>query len=206
MLDLDLFFYFEILAYLLGLSATLALGSAIYLKWQRRPPSLPLAPEKRPLAELNPEDLSARLKNRQNFGIFPNSNLGPPTDRFLGQVLGIGRALFFAKQQRPTVNSSPVVGRGSIKTLSRSISGAMGENRDRPNADNPPKVTACPQLEEDLLGEILAGTDSPGGVELFDALVRHLASALGVCSAVAAKSIKSKAGADAALDKIGRAV
>ena len=140
MLDLDLFFYFEILAYLLGLSATLALASAIYLKWQRRPPSLPLAPEKRPLAELNPEDLSARLKIRKNFGIFPNSNLWPLTDKFLGQVLGIGRALFFAKQQRPTVNSSPVVGPGSIKTLSRSISGVMGENRDRPK--DPPSITA----------------------------------------------------------------
>ncbi len=56
MFDLDLFFYFEILAYLLGLSATLALASAIYLKWQRRHPSIPLTPEKRPLAELNPED------------------------------------------------------------------------------------------------------------------------------------------------------
>ena len=82
------------------------------------------------------------------------------------------------------------------------MEGGIGENRDRPNADNPPKVTACPQLEEDLLGEILAGTDSPGGAELFDALVRHLASALGVCSAVAAKSIKSKADADAALDRL----
>ncbi|MBD0343180.1 MAG: GGDEF domain-containing protein, partial [Microcoleus sp. Co-bin12] len=198
MFDLDLFFYFEILAYLLGLSATLALASAIYLKWQRRPPSLPLAPEKRPLAELNPEDLSERLKIRKNFGIFPNSNQGPPTDRFLGQVLGIGRALLLAQQQRPTVNSSPVVGPGSIKTLSQSISGAMGVLSDRPNADNPPKLTAGEQLEEDLLGEILAGTDSPGGADLFDALVRHLASALGVCSAVAAKSIKSKAGAGAA--------
>ena len=202
MFDLDLFFYFEILAYLLGLSATLALASAIYLKWQRRPPSLPLTPEKRSLAELNPEDLSARLKIRKNFGIFPNSNLWPPTDRFLGQVLDIGRALLLAQQQPPTVNSSPVVGPGSIKTLSRSISGGMGENRDRPNADNPPKVTAGAQLEEDLLGDILAGTDSPGGADLFDALVRHLASALGVCSAVAAKSIKSKAGAGAALDRL----
>ncbi len=100
MFDLDLFFYFEILAYLLGLSATLALASAIYLKWQRKPPSLPLAPEKRPLAELNPEDLSARLKIWKNFGISPNSNLWPPIDRFLGQVLDIGRALW-PRNERP---------------------------------------------------------------------------------------------------------
>ena len=44
MFDLDLFFYFEILAYLLGLWATLGLASAIYLKWQRKPPSLPFQP------------------------------------------------------------------------------------------------------------------------------------------------------------------
>lgn len=202
MFELDLFFYFEILAYLLGLSAILALASAIYLKWQRRSPSLPLAEEKRPLAELNPDDLSAGLKIWKNFGIFSNSNLLPPTERFLGKVLSIGGALLFGQQQRPTVNSSTLVGPGSIKTLSVSISGSMGENRDRPKAENPPKVTAWAQLEEDLLGDILAGTDSPGGAEFFDALVRHLASALGVCSAVAAKSIKSKERADAAPDRL----
>ena len=110
MFDLDLFFYFEILAYLLGLSATLALAIRDLSQVAAKTPQSPSGPEKRPLAELNPEDLSARLKIRKNFGIFPNSNLWAPTDKFLGQVLGIGRALFFAKQQRPTVNSSPVVG------------------------------------------------------------------------------------------------
>ncbi|MEG4306603.1 EAL domain-containing protein [Microcoleus sp. D3_18a_C4] len=202
MFDLDLFFYFEILAYLLGLSATLAVVSAIYLKWQRRPSSLPLAQEQRQLAELKPDDLSAGLKMQKNFLIFPNSNRWPATDSFLGKVLGMGRSVFFAQQQRLTVNSSPIVGPGTCKTLSLSISGSMGENLDRPNAENPPKVTASEQLEEDLLGEILAGTESPGGAEFFDALVGHLASALGVRTAVAAKSIKSKARTDAAADRL----
>ncbi|MEG4204802.1 EAL domain-containing protein [Microcoleus sp. Pol7_A1] len=202
MFDLNLFFYFEILAYFLGLSVTLALASAIYLKRQRRPPSLPLAEEKRPLAELNPADKSAGLKIWKNCGIFSNSNLLPPTERLLGKVLSTGGALFLRQKQRPTLNSSPIVGSGSIQTLSVSISGSMGENPDRPKADNPPKLTASAQLEEDLLGEILAGTDSPAGAEFFDALVRHLASALGVCTAVAAKLIKSKERADAAPDRL----
>ena len=77
---------------------------------------------------------------------------------------------------------------------------AIGENQARPNASNHPKVSASSQLEEDLLGDILAGTDSPGGAEFFDALVRHLASALGVRSAVASKSIKSIERADAIPD------
>ncbi|MDP8934864.1 MAG: GGDEF domain-containing protein, partial [Cyanobacteriota bacterium] len=161
-----------------------------------------MAKEKLPLAELNPDDLSAGLKIRKNLGIFSKLNPLSPTDSFLGKVLGIGGALFCSQQQRLTVNSSPLVGHGSIKTLSLSISGSMGENRDRPPNVNPPKVTASPLLEEDLLGEILAGTDSPGGAEFFDALVRHLASALGVRSAVAAKSIKSKERADAAPDRL----
>ncbi len=76
----------------------------------------------------------------------------------------------------------------------------MGENQARPNASNHPKVSASSQLEEDLLGDILAGTDSPGGAEFFDALVHHLASALGVRSAVASKSIKSIERADAIPD------
>jgi len=202
MFELDLFFYFEILAYLVGLSAILALASAIYLQWQRRPPSLPLGEEKRPLAELNPHDLSAGLKIRKNFGIFSKLNPLSPTDSFLGKVLGIGGALLCSQQQRLTVNSSPLAGPGNIKTLSLSISDAMGENRDCPLNVNPAKVTASAQLEEDLLGDILAGTDSPGGAEFFDALVRHLASALGVRSAVAAKSIKSKERADATPDKL----
>ncbi|MEG4814104.1 EAL domain-containing protein [Microcoleus sp. K5-D4] len=202
MFDLDLFFYFEILAYLLGLLATLAVVSAIYIKWHRRPSSLPLAQEQRQLVDLKPDDLSAGLKMRKNFLIFPNSNRWPATDSFLGKVLGISRAVFFAKQQRLTVNSSPIVGPGTSKTLSLSISGSRGENPDRPNAENPPKVNAFAQLEEDLLGEILAGTDSPGGAEFFDALVCHLASALGVRTAVAAKSIKSKARTDAAADRL----
>ncbi|MEG4496229.1 EAL domain-containing protein [Microcoleus sp. F10-C6] len=202
MFDLNLFFYFEILAYFVGLSATLALASAIYLKWHRRRPGLPLAQEQRQLAELKADDLSAGLKMRKKFLIVPNSNLWRQTDSCLGKVLGIGRAVFLAQQQRLTVNSSPVVGPRTNKTLTPSISGSMGENRDRPNADNPPKVTASPQLEEDLLGDILAGTDSPGGAEFFDSLVRHLASALGVCSAIAAKSIKSMDSADAASDRL----
>ncbi|MBD1826734.1 EAL domain-containing protein [Microcoleus sp. FACHB-61] len=202
MFELDLFFYFEILAYLVGLSAILALASEIYLKCQRRPPSLPRAQEKRPLAELNPDDLSAGWKIRKNLGIFSKLNPLSPTDCFLGKVLGIGGALFCSQQQRLTVNYSPLAGPGNIKTLSMSISDAMGENRDRPNAGNPPKVTASAQLEEDLLGNILAGTDSPGGAEFFDALIRHLASALGVRRAIAAKSIKSKERADAAADRL----
>ncbi|MEG4442207.1 EAL domain-containing protein [Microcoleus sp. AT9_B5] len=203
MFDRDLFFYFEILAYLLGLSATLAVVSAIYLKCQRRLSSLPLADEQRQLAESTPDDLSGGLKKmRKNFLIFPNSNLRSATDNFLGKVLGIGHAVFLTKQQRLTVNSSPVVASGTSKTLSLSISGSMGENPDRPNAENPPKVTPSEQLEEDLLGEILAGIESPGGAEFFDALVCHLASALGVRTAVAAKSIKSKPRIDAAADRL----
>ncbi|MEG4022452.1 EAL domain-containing protein [Microcoleus sp. S13C4] len=202
MFDLDLFFYFEILAYLLGLSATLALVSAIYLKRHRRPSRLPLAPEQRQLAELKSDDLSAGLKMRKNFLIFPNSNLWPATDSFLGKVLGMGRAVFFAQQQRLSVNSSPLLEPGTSKTLSLSISGSMGDNPDRTNAENPPQVNGYAQLEEDLLGEILAGTESPGGAQFFDALVCHLASALGVRTAVAAKSIKSKARTDAAADRL----
>ncbi|MEG4318147.1 MULTISPECIES: EAL domain-containing protein [unclassified Microcoleus] len=185
MFNRDLFLYFEILAYLLGLSATLVFVIAIYLKWQPRSPSWPTAAEQPQFPELN-DDLSAGLKIRKNFGIFPNSNPLPIADRFLGKVLGIGRALCFALQQRPTVNSSPQIGPSTSKTLSLSMEGSIAQN-----ADNPPKVRASPQLEEDLLGDILAGTDSPGGAEFFDALVRHLASALGVRSAVVSKSIKS---------------
>ncbi|MEG4214898.1 EAL domain-containing protein [Microcoleus sp. Pol14C6] len=202
MFELDLFFYFEILAYLLGLSAILALVSAIYLKWRRRPPSLPLAQEQRQLAELKPDDLSVGLKMRKNFLIFSNSNQWPATDSFLGKVLGMGRAVFLTKQERLSVNSSPLLGPGTSKTLNLSISGSMRDNPDRPNAENPPKVTASEQLEEHLLGEILAATDSPGGAEFFDALVCHLASALGVRTAVAAKSIKSKARTNAATNRL----
>ncbi|MEG4808907.1 EAL domain-containing protein [Microcoleus sp. F8-D3] len=202
MFDRDLFFYFEIVAYLLGLSATLAVVSAIYLKCRPRPSSLPLADEQRQLAELKPDDLSGGLKMRKKFLISSNSNLWSATDNFLGKVLGIGHAVFLTKQQRLTVNSSPVVESGTSKTLSLSISGSMGENPDRPNAENPPKVTPSEQLEEDLLGEILAGIESPGGAEFFDALVCHLASALGVRTAAAAKSIKSKPRIDAAADRL----
>ncbi|MEG4347479.1 EAL domain-containing protein [Microcoleus sp. A003_D6] len=197
MFDLDLFFYFEILAYLLGLSATLALAIAIYLKVQRKPPSRPQGQEQQQLPELNPDDLPTGLKIRKNFLIFPNTNLLAPTDSFLGKVLGIGDALFFGQQQRPTVNSLPVLEPGSSKIISLSVEGSIGENRSRP-----PKVSTSAQLEEDLLGDILAGTDSPGGAEFFDALVRHLASALGVRSAIAAKSIKSIERADANPDRL----
>lgn len=208
MFQLDLLLYFEILAYFLGLSATLALASAIYLKLQRRSPSLPPAQEQPQLPELN-DALSAGLKIRKNFLIFPNSNLLQPTDRFLGKLLGIGCPLFFPQQQRPTVNYSPLVGPSTSKTVSLSSSGSIEQNavacgarRHRPNADNLCKVKAFPQLEEDLLGEILAGTDSPGGAEFFDALVRHLASALGVRSAVVSKSIKSIERSDATPDRL----
>ena len=201
MFDLDLFFYFKILAYLLGLSASLAFASAIYLKLQRRPPNLQPAQEQK-LPELN-DDLSTGLKIRKNFLIFPNSNQLWQSDRFLGKVLGIGGALFFAQQQRPSVNCAPQVWPSTSKTLSLSMESEMGENRSRlDNADNPNKVSASEQLEEELLGDILAGTDSPGGAEFFDALVRHLASALGVRSAVASKSIKSIERADVTPDRL----
>ena len=185
MFNRDLFLCFEILAYLLGLSATLVFVIAIYLKWQPRSPSWPTAAEQPQFPELN-DDLSAGLKIRKNFGIFPNSNPLPIADRFLGKVLGIRRALCFALQQQPTVDASPPIGPATSKTVSLSISGSIAQN-----ADNPPKVRTSPQLEEDLLGDILAGTNSPGGAEFFDALVRHLACALGVRSAVVSKSIKS---------------
>ncbi len=202
MFDLDLFLYFKILAYLLGLSASLALAIAIYLKLQRRPPNLSPAKEKQQLPKLN-DDLSTGLKIRKKFLILPNSNLLWQSDRFLGKVLGIGGAVFFAQQQRPTVNSSPLVCPSTSKTLSLSMESEMGENRSRlDNADNPNKVNDSEQLEEGLLSDILAGTDSPGGAEFFDALVRHLACALGVRSAVASKSIKSIERADAHPDKL----
>ncbi|MEG4802741.1 EAL domain-containing protein [Microcoleus sp. ARI1-B5] len=191
MFELDLFFYFEILAYLLGLSATLVLAFAIYLKLQRRPPSLPPAAEQPQLAELK-DDLSAGLKIRKTFLIFPNSNPLQPTNSFLGKLLGIGCALFFGQQQRPTVNSLPQGGPSTSQTLSLSIDSPIEQNAVSPSNLNPPKVNASGQLEEDLLGDILAGTNSPGGAEFFDALVAHLASALACRSAVAAKSIKSR--------------
>ncbi|WP_293358471.1 MULTISPECIES: bifunctional diguanylate cyclase/phosphodiesterase [unclassified Microcoleus] len=201
MFELDLFFYFEILAYLLGLSATLVFAIAIYLKWHRRHPSLPTAEEQPQLAELQP-DLSARLKIRKNLLIFPHSNLLAIADSFLGKLLGIGCNLFLAQQQRPTVNSSPLVGPSTSKTVSLSIQGSIDQNADSPPNDNPPNTSTSPQLEEDLLGDILAGTNSPGGTQFFDTLVPHLASALGVRSAVAAKSIKSIERADLTPDKL----
>ncbi|TAE98138.1 MAG: phosphodiesterase [Oscillatoriales cyanobacterium] len=201
MFELDLFFYFEIVAYLLGLSATLVLAIAIYLKWHRRHPSLPTAEKPPELAELQP-DLSARLKIRKNLLIFPNSNLLAIAHSLLGKLLGIGCNLFLAQQQRPTVNSSPLVGPSTSKTVSLSIEGSIDQNAARPPKDNPPNTSTSPQLEEDLLGDILAGTNSPGGSEFFDALVRHLASALACRSAVAAKSIKSMKRASATPDKL----
>jgi diguanylate cyclase (GGDEF)-like protein/PAS domain S-box-containing protein len=201
MFELDLFFYFEILTYLLGLSATLVLVFVIYLKWHRRPPSRPSAEEQPQLAELQP-DLSAGLKIRKNFLMFPNSNLLAIAHSFLDKLLGIGCNLFFAQQQRPTVNFSPLVGPSTSKTVSLRMDCSIDQNVDRPPNLNPPQVNTSPQLEEDLLGDILAGTNSPGGAEFFDALVRHLASALGVRSAVAAKSIKSRKRADPTPDKL----
>lgn len=198
MFDLDLFLYFKILAYLLGLLATLAFA-AIYLKLQRRLPNRAQGQKQQQLPELNPDDLSAKLKIRKNFLIFPNySNLLAPTDSCLGKVLSIGcGALFFGQQQCPTVDFLPFVEPATGKARSLRMEGSIGEN-----AVNPPKVSASEKLEEDLLGDILAGTDSPGGAEFFDALVRHLACALGVRSAVAAKSMKSIERADAIPDRL----
>ncbi|MEO6863052.1 MAG: PAS domain-containing protein, partial [Microcoleus sp.] len=173
----------------------------IYLKWHRRPPSRPSAEEQPQLAELQP-DLSAGLKIRKNFLMFPNSNLLAIAHSFLDKLLGIGCNLFFAQQQRPTVNFSPLVGPSTSKTVSLRMDCSIDQNVDRPPNLNPPQVNTSPQLEEDLLGDILAGTNSPGGAEFFDALVRHLASALGVRSAVAAKSIKSRKRADPTPDKL----
>ncbi|MGB3266576.1 MAG: EAL domain-containing protein [Microcoleus sp.] len=201
MFDRDLFFYFEILAYLLGLSATLAFAGAIYLKLQRRPPSLPPAEEQRQLSELN-GDLPAKLKIQKNFLLFPNSNLLPVADRFLRKILGIVRALLFPQQQRPTGNSSPVVGDSTSKTASLSVEGEMTQNPSLPQASNQAAVSDSPELDEDLLAHILAGTDAPGGAEFFDTLVRQLACALGVRSALAAKSIKSIERSDAIPDKL----
>ena len=194
MFQLDLFLYFEILAYFLGLSASLAFAFAIYLKWQGMPPSLPPA-EQDQFPQLN-GDLSPKVQNQKKFLILFNSNPLQPTNNFLGTLFSIGRSLFFAQQQLPTVNSSSVVGLSTSQTLSQSRSGGSEENRDGPNAECSAKVNSSPQLEEDLLGDILAGTNSPGGAEFFDALVRHLASALAVRSAVAAKSMKSIERAD----------
>ncbi|MEG4282048.1 EAL domain-containing protein [Microcoleus sp. A006_D1] len=202
MFQLDLFLYFEILAYFLGLSASLAFASAIYLKWQRRPPSLPPTAEKRQLAELNDDSSAIRLKIWQNFLIFPNCNLWPIADRLLSKFLSISRTLFLRQQQGPTVNPSPLIGPATSKTVSLSISGSIEQNAEGPNADNPCKVNSFPKLEADLLSEILAGTDSPGGAEFFDGLVRHLASALGVRSAVVSKSIKSIERTDPTPDRL----
>ncbi|MEG5000132.1 sensor domain-containing protein [Microcoleus sp. B4-D4] len=200
MFDRDLFFYFEILVYLLGLSATLAFAGAIYLKLQRRPPNLPPAKQPQPL-QLNC-DLPARLKIKKNFWLFPNSNLLLVADRFLRKILGIVRALLFPQQQRPTVNSSPVVGPCTSKATSLSVEGEMIQNPSRPQASNQAAVSDSPELDRDLLGHILAGTDAPGGAEFFDTLVRHLARALGVRCAVAAKSIKSIERSDEIPDRL----
>ncbi|WP_293128952.1 GGDEF domain-containing phosphodiesterase [Microcoleus sp. bin38.metabat.b11b12b14.051] len=200
MFQLDLFLYFEILAYFLGLSASLAFALAIYLKWQGRPPSLPPA-EQDQFPQLN-GDLSPKVQNQKKFLILFNSNPLQPTNNFLGTLFSIGRSLFFAQQQLPTVNSSSLVGLSTSQTLSQSRSGGIEENRDGPNAECSAKVNTSPQLEEDLLGDILAGTNSPGGAEFFDALVRHLASALAVRSAVAAKSMKSIERADTPPDRL----
>ncbi|MEG3881954.1 PAS domain S-box protein, partial [Microcoleus sp. herbarium7] len=197
MFDLDLFLDFKMLAYLLGLSATLAFAIAISFKLQGKLPSQQQGQKQQQLPELNPDDLSAKLKVRKNFLIFPNSNLLALTDCLLGKFLSIGGALFWAQQQRPTVDFLPVVGPATAKTPSPIAESPIGENAGRPG-----KVSASEQLEEGLLGDILAGTDSPGGAEFFDALVRHLACALGVRSAAVSKSMRSIERADVNPDKL----
>ena len=197
MFDLNLFLYFKIFAYFLGLSVTLAFAIAIYLKLQRRLPNLPQGQQQKYLPEFNPDDLSTGSKVRKNILILSNLNLLGSTDKLLGKVVGISRSLLFTKQQPQTVNYLPVIEPATAKTINLSMEDSIAEN-----TDIYPKVSASKQLEEDLLSDILAGTDSPGGAEFFDALVRHLASALGVRSAVASKSIKSIERADANPDKL----
>ncbi|MEZ2239698.1 EAL domain-containing protein [Microcoleus sp.] len=58
-------------------------------------------------------------------------------------------------------------------------------------ACNDPQVSGASQLEEDVLGKILAGIDRATGEEFFEALVRHLASALFVRSAILSQLLKS---------------
>lgn len=147
MLELDPFIYIEIAVYILGLSATVALARAQYLKWQLKP--------------------------------FPS------------QALRIGDFLFLAEKQHPTQNSRPLVGPATNKTITANTDGSETENPDRPDASDPPQVSVSAKVEEDLLREILAGTGEDVGEEFFDVLVRHLASALGVRSAIASKAIDS---------------
>ena len=107
------------------------------------------------------------------------------------QALGIGDFLFLAEKQHPTHNSQPLVGPATNKTITGNTDSSEAENPDRPDASNPPKVSTSAQLEEDLLHEILAGTDQKVGAEFFEVLVTHLASALGVRSAIASILIDS---------------
>ena len=88
MFNRDLFFYFEILAYLLGLSAILGWASAIYLTWQRMLSECATTKKQRQLPQLN-DYLSAGLKNRKNLFDFPNWTLWRQSDRFLGKVWGV---------------------------------------------------------------------------------------------------------------------
>ncbi len=71
MFDLDLFFYFEILAYLLGLSATLALASAIYLKWQRKPPQSPSGARETAVGRIKPRGFICEIENSEKLWDFP---------------------------------------------------------------------------------------------------------------------------------------
>lgn len=113
------------------------------------------------------------------------------------QVSCIGDAVFTADSQRPAKSSLPQVERPTSKTLTLSMNSSEDTWDDRPTASNPPKVSASALLKEELLSKILAGMNSASGEDFFEVLVGHLASALGVRSAIATKSIASSgAGTD----------
>ncbi len=147
MFELDLFFYFEIAACILGLSVALAIAIALYLQRQLKPAASP--------------------------------------------VLGIGATLFPAEKQNPTRGVRSQAGPSASNTPTPNVSSAEGETFDRPEAAATGKLSFSSKLDEELLGEILAGIGSAGPDEFFETLVRHLASALGVRCAIASKSIKS---------------
>jgi len=106
-------------------------------------------------------------------------------------VLGIGDDLFNAEKQRPTKRALLQVQIPTSKTLTLSMNSSEATLDFSPTASNPPQVSASASSEEEFLRFILAGMRSASGEDFFEVLVGHLASALGVRSAIASKLIKS---------------
>ncbi|MGL5065855.1 MAG: sensor domain-containing protein [Microcoleus sp.] len=144
MFELDLFFYFEIAAGILGLSATLAIAIALYLKQQVKSSTSDVAG----IAALETPPNSDRLEASN-----PPVAIGP--------------------------------------TLNPQVAGTVSVTDSRPESASNLTISGAPGLDEGVLGDILASIDSTTGEEFFAGIVRHLASALKVRSAIASKAVKS---------------